>query len=443
MAEKVVITDDQMRTLPIREIYVGGMKRQVRLDSERKRMYLLGADGEYTGKSTFWNPENERNPVVPVVGEVAEQPVPIPEEGAPQENPPMAEQTEQRKEKRISPVRWVFLGVALILAFTIICYMLRGSSESGDSPKKNTTISERETSAGTRPDGTSPTTEGQHPTSPSAPSSPTGESGEKVMVIVAAEDILPGESLRFAPLKKQAISAEEYRVLSVVANVYTAAEMERVQQLVANRYIPAGKYLVGDDLASSFSPVLPWAELDVGQISVRLPVKVRDEELASYMWGNQIDIWFTHETIYFGDTVPDYGELELPTGVYAESVLEGTMLTTTYHIQGAVIRDVFNASKESLYSEFYKWTLLPQEAREDYWEDRYPVRVLVEADRPRTIQVSLTEEQARFVASLDIENMEMHIRVKAPSCATSLQNEVYLKLQEVAKEISAMWREVE
>lgn len=443
MDEKVMITDDQMRTLPVREIHVGGMKRQVRLDSERKRMYLLDANGEYTGKSTFWNPEDEKIPVAPVVGKVAEQPVPIPEEGAPQENPPMAERTEQREEKRISPVRWVFLGVAFILAFTIVCYALRDSSAPEGGLKKNTTISERETNAGTRPDGTSPTTENQYPTSPSAPSSPTGESGEKVMVIVAAEDILPGERLRFAPLKKQAISAEEYRMLSAVTSVYTAEEMERVQQLVANRYIPAGKYLVGDDLASSFSPVLPWAELDVGQIGMKLPVKVQDNELPSYMWGNQIDIWFTHKTTYYGDTVPDYGELELPTGVYAESVLEGTLLTTTYHIQGAVIRDVFNASKESLYSEFYKWTLLSQEAREDYWEARYPVRVLVEADRPRTIQVSLTEEQARFVASLDIENMEMNIRVKAPSCATSLQNEVYLKLQEVAKEISAVWREVE
>ena len=440
MAEKVMITDDQMRTLPIREIYVGGMKRQVRLDSERKRMYLLDIDGEYTGKSTFWEPEDEKNTVVPVVGETMKQPVPISDDEVSQENPQIGE---QRKGKHISPVRWVFLGVALIISFTIMCYALWDSSEPEESKKKNTTISEAGTSVGTKPGVTSPTRGDQYPTSPSAPSSPTSGTSEKVMVIVAAEDILPGESLRFAPLKKQAISAEEYQMLSAVTNVYTAAEMERVQQLVANRYIPAGKYLVGDDLASSFSPVLPWAELDVGQIGVRLPVKVRDEELASYMWGNQIDIWFKHETTYFGDTAPDCGELDLPPGVYAESVLEGTTLTTTYHIQGAVIRDVFNASKESLYSEFYKWTLLSQDAREDYWKDRYPVRVLVEADRPRTIRVSLTEEQARFVASLDIENMDMHIRVNAPSCATSLQNEIYLKLQEVAREISVVWTEIE
>ena len=444
MDEKNLITEKQLSTFPIKEIRIGTKTQKVRFDESTNRMYLLDENGAYTGKSTIWTKPDVKQKDVPEEQDCDEDlnalpltiEIPAPKEPAeqienniPQETPPK-EPSEPKKKKR-KLLLGAFLGVVLLVLSAIIFGVIKRATEQETKPTG-------EASAQTT-ESTSPTTDTNtgDPTvvTDDDTTAPTDNSIITIPLLAPKEGIMPGQSIKEVELTIVEVPENKYKLLSAIAMVYTDADKDRLSDMVAAKYIAAGKYLMQGDLTSKYTPVNPWEDVAPGEACVTIPVTVENDKLADYLWGNQINIKITYETSYGTPTAPGAGNSQTPDGVLTDSTLVESTLVTTYLFRSAVICDVYNKEGNSLYPEYEKRTLLPDDVLEKYLDDRFADKDTVSNDTPCSIFVVLTQEQFDMFSALDIEAMTIEVEKVAASCETTLQRDVYTKLQEVGQAV--------
>ncbi len=477
------LSENEINKLPLLSVSIGSAIQHVRYDAKDQRIYMVDGDGKYTGKSAPFPQHLAQNAQAAVhagaesaappaaeaetedgteqkpSGDGADDtPADVPPE-APPDAPPEApsdaisdepdeeavpdtfpapaepsqrdgrhnkgtdkpfeiELGELDKPKKERPV-WLLpiIGIfALLIVVGMVIYPPFHKEAKPTSPTGTTdsTIATDSTTA------TSPTLATE------ATAAPT------VSMMIASRDILPGEVLTSELLQVRDISETEFAQLSSVTSLYTTDDAETLSRLVAVKYIPAGKALTFDNTGASYAAFNPWNSTN--SVTITLPINLGEASIASCTWGSTVDLTLSVKSTQ--STSPTAGKLPtLPAGVQ-QGGSEATVIST-YTITGCTVIDLLDSDRNSLYTKYHILTEIPAVLQSKY------ISSLPQADAyiPHWITVTVTEQQYELLLQFSIDSItQITLNATGKSINTSLQNEMYTKIQIVSKIMEDIWK---
>lgn len=442
-------TPEYINNLPIRQISIGGIVQPVRYDDEKKRIYLLDEEGNHTGSigtadlsGSSQKQENKEMPesVMPAFApaeaegspEVTDPPVP----GDTEIPPPNMDEYEECTGRSWKQLLLVFGAAAAFIVIILLLSSLfsgknRNTGAVGDTTA-SPTISQTEQT--TVPIETTEATEQtEAPTEPEV----------KISVLVAGTTLLPGDSLDAADLTFMEISEEEYTMLSAMGGVYILGEEPILDGFVSNQYIPEGGYIWQDCAALTYSPANPWAGLENGYQTVRIPVVLQPQQLNSILCGTQVDIKIETQTRLTTDNpVSPEGDTADASGLQHDSSTVESMVIDTYIIPKALIVDTLNKRTDSVYADYCALATIPAPYRSVYLQKKYASVADLEELLPVYILIALPQQQAEFLNTLNTSNMTVTITGNAPKVDTMVQSERYEAVKETAASIQDAWKKL-
>lgn len=344
-----------------------------------------------------------------------------------------SEEPESEQPKKKSPLKAALFPVLCVVLFVLIGLSLWGSVRDKMPQKSETATSATNASAVQNETIASAADEtSQEDTQSTAPEA------THIQVLVPNTTLIPGQELTADIIDHIDISKEEYQQLSTAAGIYTAEELVSLEGLVAQNYVPAGRYLTYDDIGRSYSPVNPWAPDLRDVTTVMLPITPTEENLQDFIWGNRIDLTITIQTkqTNTNDKSTDDAKTD---GLEHESSVVESMVIDTYRLQGVQITDILDADQQSLYTRYTAISAVPSALQVSYLKTAYSDATVFQADIPSYIIIAVTQAQADVIEALDVEAMAITVSNPVAENTTSLQYDTYLKIQEATSSIAAAW----
>lgn len=268
---------------------------------------------------------------------------------------------------------------------------------------------------------------------------PAVSDGVYVQVMAPNITLIPGQELTAEMIDYIDIPEEDYQQLATATGIYTSEEITSLEGMVAQKYIPAGRYLTYDDIGRLYSPSNPWAPDLRNASTIILPINPAAETLYDFIWGNRIDITITVQTKQTNTNDAQSAEETAPNGVQHESSVVESMVVDTYKLQGVKIVDILNADQQSLFVRYSALSAIPNALQVDYLKTSYSDPAVFQLDLPAYISISVTQAQADVIASLEAETMTITVSNAAAENTTDLQYDTFLEIQEVVGSIAAAW----
>lgn len=438
------ITEEYLEKLPIIAIKPReGVTGKARYDAERKILYMLDENGNYTGK---YGPADV--PTQKLAGKSEAHLSTEPGTDLPENSEDTAKEHSEKsfantektsgKEFFKRNKKKIILGavcVAVIIAGIVCGRVMHILNSQEGSETKETQASQNSEILSSEKDETTAT---------EATTSTTAAVNNKntVTVLTARKTLLPGHTLSSDDFLTVTISEADYLLLDSINGVYTKAEIDVLKGQTVLTYLSAGSYVGYDDVGPTYAPVNPWRQLEKDQSTVIISVEANAETLKNILWGNQMDIQIQVQTKYTSSTSNDNTEegTEYESGVnHSSSVIESTVVDT-YICQNAVIIDVLDSNKKSLFTEYSMLTEIPFGYRTTQIEKRYYSLYEIEKAIPCFIEIAVSSEEAEIIKALDTSNMTITLGNAKPYAKTELQSDTYTALQAVGSNILSQWK---
>lgn len=454
--------ESYLSTLPIREMLVADKRCKVRYDDSTETVYLIDEHGSYTGQWSHYKfedtaPQRNEDSLSPDLedGEETGDLAPAKEleedisEPEPQDARPEADPEATKKKKR-------FLG--LIAAVVVICLAVLAMEVRGkiaeQQPEPSTeqmATEESEVETETTEEPTEEETQEEVPTEASQETEQT-EAINYVHVLIAAEDLLPGDVLDDDSFSYMDLTEAEYQQLCVAGTVFTEDDVARLTGMECTSYVRAGQCIPQDGVANSYTAVNPWGRDSSRQSVIILPIDVSAASLADVAWGQYVDLEVTVETRMASpniSTTPTEGEessetveTTAPAVEHHTSVVESTIVDT-YKLQAAAIVDLLDAEGNSLYEQFSVWCNIPAPFQSEVLSGYYASVEDLQADLPYYICIAIPAEQASILEAIETERMSVVASNPTPCIENDLQQSTYAQLQQVMAVISDLWYDLE
>lgn len=465
--KKMVITQEYLDALPTRRMRVADEICQVKYDAETQTVYLLDSYGAYTGRMSHYTFED-----APVQGDSDEEIILTPttptddfssvktESGPPTEHlgqtedvpvtddiqspPPSYSALEKKKKLQFLAV----IALAVVACMIALAMDVKGKIEDSTIETEATATEpiETETQAPSQEE-TWPIEETEEESTEETVVE-TESTAPGVMVLVAADVMLPGDQLDADSFVLTEMTELDYKALCATASVFTEDDIERITGMECTEYIPAGQYIPLSSVAVQFTAINPWGRNDSRQSIVYLPVKVTPETLSSMAWGQYVDIEVTVETKTAAPnaSTEPAGEAEpettAPAVEHHSSVVESTIVDT-YKVQTAMIVDLLDAEGNSLYEQYSVWCAVPAPFQKEVLSALYQETESLTDVLPYYISVAMPAEQAAIFEVLETERMTVQISNPTPCIENDLQQESYSATLQVMDVISNIWAELD
>lgn len=313
---------------------------------------------------------------------------------------------------------------ACIVLVTAYVFVMRGNTPTGET---GSTMAETEATLETE----QPTEETKKKT--------TEPTSSVIQVLQAKSMMLPGHVIEADDFEPKDIPDTEYKTLTVSGGIYTTNELEKLEGLVVNTYIPIGKYLSYSDVSSSYSPSNPWGRTDDRQNLITFSVKTTPEDLPTYMIGNYVDIQITVRTSVSAPmTNAGATDATAPDSVNHQSTKIETTMVDTYRISAPIV-DLLSHDKTSLFPKYKSLSSIPMPFQYEEIEKMYPDAKALEEDLPYYIVVAVPVEQASVFEVINPNNISIEVENPTQFTSTELQTVTYTAFQELANTYAELW----
>ena len=234
-----------------------------------------------------------------------------------------------------------------------------------------------------------------------------------VVVVQTIRDIFKGEQITADALQEATITAGEYNTLITGGNAPCKwDELNTINGLYANQYIPSGAY-IGDSVLAATDPILPnpWAEIGDGYQTLALsPSLIQGSEVPFF--GAEVTVKVSKMidmTAEAPEAAPDLSWPEDAEGenpysdIYVDEEYTDdtyTMLKRDITVYGATICDILNVRGESIYSQYMPYVDMPTVNRLQAITAATSAADAYDTLHPASIIIKMSSEELNALGSL-------------------------------------------
>lgn len=259
-------------------------------------------------------------------------------------------------------------------------------------------------------------------------------------VIIAMENIQPGEALKGKKLSAHSISMEEYYQYAASGGLYLESEYKNIENYYATSFIPKDGYLSYTNIGESFQATNPWT-LSGASTTITIPIDATLDSLSQFIWGNEINLTVVARSVVETNKYPNAYRPESPE-IEGSSSLQSVQIDT-YKLNGFTIVDVLNDQKRSLYSTYASLAAIPKLYQEDCLNARYASGNQVQSDIPAYIKIAVSKETAEWWEKIANKRYTVTVTIDiiGVNCETSYQNETYQAMKAMLPILKSAWAE--
>lgn len=406
--EKIQYTIDYIKSLTKKNVKIYGTEMACYTDEKQDITFLIKPDGEIgtTPIRGIYKSQQETSQWKKDPDQIS---IPAPQK-EPNDTPEQVESEEDDSKPGLTDqiLRWkrpIAIAAAVLMLFL-------GLRIIGKIRNRSNPVQETETQIATK--------ETDLPTDPQT--EPAKAQEAMITVLVAKEDMLPGQMIRKVDLKTETVEESRYYNLAAAGEMYKESDINSILGMYVNTYLPAGEYVRHTSVEISYDPVNPWQKQGT-QTTLSFPVSPTPETLQSYIPGTKIDLLVTVESEHKAD-------------VETESTEDADQ--NTFEINGVVISDARSEEEKSLFYAYYRYSCIPAaylaQALQNNLED---IQIMV----PVEIEITLSEEQAESISFVDLSKAQITVSNPVAAAENQLQKNTYEQIQNVIKLVESIWED--